>query len=56
MKEVQGKGDKRKPKGEEKRGRERLDSEFKKNRNGDDKKGREQKIVIKVSTRNLTEL
>lgn len=37
------------------RGRERFDSEFKK-RNGDDKIGTEQKIVIKVSTKNLTEL
>lgn len=32
--------------------RERLDSEFKKKRNGDDKIGRKQTIVIKLSMRN----
>lgn len=31
--------------------RERLDSEFKKKRNGDDKIGRKQTIVIKLSMR-----
>lgn len=34
----------------------RLDDEFKKKRNGSDKIGREQTIVIKLSMKRLTEL